>query len=100
LLKGVLLRGGRLDVIEGVEIVVEAAIAVGVGLWAAHSGGLGAPLLEGWLRRERVFPRLSSPLAPALTVGLFVGTISSLPGLPIFHPNRKTAHHGEDTLRG
>ena len=55
---------------EAAEIVVEMAIVVGVGLLAAHAVGLGAPLLEAWLRGERSYPSLSSLVVPTLLVGV------------------------------
>jgi hypothetical protein len=69
-LGNVLSRGGLLDVIEGVEIVLETAIIVGVGLLAARSLGLGAPFLERWLRGERISVHGRSLLIPALLIGV------------------------------
>ena len=88
-LANVLSRGGRLDVIEGAEIILETGIIVAVGLLAARSLGLGAPFLERWLRGERISVQCSSLLIPALVIGVLAGAIPSLRDLPVLHPNRR-----------
>ena len=77
--------------LEAAEIVFEMAIAVGVGLLAARAVGLGAPLLEAWLRGERSYPSLSSLLVPTLLVGVAVGALVEARNLPVLHPNREAS---------
>ena len=74
---------------EIAEIVFELGIFVGVGLLTAQAIGLGAPLLEAWLRGERTYPALSSLLVPTLLVGVVVGALAETPNLRVFHPNRE-----------
>jgi hypothetical protein len=70
---------------------IHLAIVIGIGLLAAHRLGLGARILEAWLRRESVRPYLSVALIPiVLTILLIVGcTIVS--NSSMLHPNRKQA---------
>jgi hypothetical protein len=81
---------------EAIEITVELAIAVSCGLLAAHRIGLGAPIVEKWLRGEPIKPQLRPLLVPSLVVGILLAVISMLPNLsvfrPVFHPNRELAH--------
>jgi hypothetical protein len=76
---------------EAIEITVGLAIAVSCGLLAAHRVGLGAPILEKWLRGEAIQSQMRSLLAPSLLVGILVAAISLLPNLSVFHPNRQLA---------
>lgn len=91
-IKGHDLYGSSLACLEGAEIAVELAIAVGVGLLAAHAVGLGAPILEAALRGEKDFPNLTSLLVPTLVAGVIVGALLVTPDLPALHPNRQAAH--------
>jgi hypothetical protein len=90
-IKGYDLRQPWFVGLEAAEVVFEMAIAVGVGLLAARSIGLGAPLLEAWLRGERSYPSLSSLLVPTLIVGIAVGALVDARNLPIVHPNREAS---------
>jgi hypothetical protein len=52
--------------VEAIEVIVGLAIAVSCGLFAAHRVGLGAPILEKWLRGEKIKSAdLFANLAPA-----------------------------------
>lgn len=83
---------------EAAEIAVWLAIAVSVGLFAAHRVGLGARLLEGWLRGEAIKSQLRSMLVPSLLVGVLIAAVSMLPNLSVFHPNRQLAHQEAERL--
>lgn len=85
-------------VIAAAETVIELTLMIGLGLLAAHSLGLGAPILEKWLRNEPIRPHLRSVLVPALLVGSLVGAWSIVPRLPIFHPNRQAIARDADNL--
>jgi Type II CAAX prenyl endopeptidase Rce1-like len=50
-------------------------LAVGLGLWLSRRIGLGAPLIEGWLRKEKIGPQLKKLLAPSVGLGIFVGLV-------------------------
>ncbi len=50
--------------------VVQIAIFVAVGLFFARRTGLGAPVLEHWLKGEAVGDKLRSFLAPAIRLGV------------------------------
>jgi hypothetical protein len=64
------------------------AVCVGVGLIVAHKLGLGAPILEAWLRREPVRPRLLAALLPiAFAVVVIVGA-SMVSRASLFAPKR------------
>jgi hypothetical protein len=80
--------------IAATEIVVNLALTVGLGLWAAHSTGFGAPILEKWLRGQPIRQHLRSLFVPALLVGAFLGLWSMVPNLPFLHPNR-ASHYRE-----
>src|SRR5713226_4303599 len=83
---------------EAIEITVELAIAVSCGLLAAHRIGLGAPIVEKWLRGEAIKSQLRPRLVPSLLVGILVAAVSILPILSVFHPNRQLAHHEAERL--
>jgi|ERR1700735_116370 len=80
--------------IAAAEIVVNLALIVGLGLWAAHSTGFGAPVLEKWLRGQPLRQHLRSVLVPAVLVGVLIGLWAMVPKLPFLHPNREL-HHRE-----
>ena len=80
--------------IAAAEIVINLALIVGLGLWAAHSTGFGAPILEKWLRGQPVRKHLRSALVPTLIVGVLIGLWSMVPKLPFLHPNRES-HYRE-----
>jgi hypothetical protein len=64
------------------------AIVIGVGLIVAHKIGLGAPLLEAWLKREPVRQRSRGSLIPiGITIIVLVGA-SALAGASWFRPKR------------
>lgn len=77
---------------EAIEIPVELAIAVGCGLLAAHRIGLGAPIVENWLRGEPIKSQARSLLVPSLLVAVFLAVVSMVPNSSVFHPNRQLAH--------
>lgn len=77
---------------EAMEIPVELAVAVGCGLLAAHRIGLGAPIVEKWLRGEPIKSQAGSLLVPSLLVAVFLAVVSMLPNSSVFHPNRRLAH--------
>jgi hypothetical protein len=67
---------------------LQLAVCVGVGLVVAHKLGLGAPILEAWLRREPIGTRLFRILLPtALAVVVIVGA-SAISRAPLFSPKR------------
>lgn len=78
--------------VEAIEITIELAIAVSCGLFAARRVGLGAPILEKWLRGEKIKSQLRSLLVPTFLVGILIAVVSMLPSLSVFHPNRQLAH--------
>jgi hypothetical protein len=67
------------------------AIAVGVGLIVAPKVGLGAPILEAWLRSEPVGTYLRRPLLPIFLTVFFVITCSVISNSSMLHPNRGQA---------
>ncbi len=83
---------------EAIEIAVELAIAVSCGLLAAHRIGLGAPILEGWLRGEPIKSHVRSLLVPSLVVAILLAVVSMLPNLSVFHPNRQLAHQEAERI--
>jgi hypothetical protein len=68
---------------------IQLAISIGVGLVAARRVGLGAPVLEAWLRGEPVGPHLRAPIVPILMTGLLFVVCSTLTNSSAFHPNRR-----------
>jgi hypothetical protein len=78
--------------VEAIEITIELAIAVSCGLFAAHRVGLGAPILERWLRGDKIKSQLPSLLVPTFLVAILIAVVSMLPSLSVFHPNRQLAH--------
>jgi hypothetical protein len=84
--------------IAAAETVVELAIIVGLGLLAADSVALGAPILEKYLRSEPIRPHLRSVFVPALLVGVLVGLWAVVPNLPFLHPNRQSMHREAEKI--
>jgi hypothetical protein len=71
-----------------IQNCLQLAVCVGVGLVVAHKLGLGAPILEAWLRREPIGPRLFRILLPtALAIVVIVGA-SAISKAPLFSPKR------------
>lgn len=68
---------------------IHLAIAVGAGLFVAARIGLGAPLLEAWLRGEPVVPYLRPPLLPILITMVLVVTCTAVSNSSMLHPNRQ-----------
>jgi hypothetical protein len=69
-----------------VQKSIQLAIFVAVGLMAAHRCGLGAPLLEAWLKHEPIQPHFRAAIIPvALTVAVLLA-VSALARAPLFHP--------------
>jgi len=60
------------------------ALAIGVGLFCARRIGLGAPILEGWLRGEKVGDRGRAMLLPSILLGVGAGVIIILLEMAIF----------------
>jgi len=83
---------------EAIEIPLELAIAVSCGLLAAHRIGLGAPIVEKWLRGEPIKSDVRSSIVPSLIVAVLLAVISLLPSLPMFHPNRQLAHQEAERI--
>ena len=83
---------------EAIEISVGLAIAVSCGLLAAHRVGLGAPILEKWLRGEAIKSQLRPLLVPSLLVGILIAAASIVPNLSVFHPNRQLALHEAERI--
>ena len=75
------------------EHSIHLAIAVGTGLIVAHRLGLGAPLLEAWLRGEALSPYSHAPVRPILLIVVLILACSMLSNSSMLHPNRK-----QDTL--
>jgi hypothetical protein len=71
---------------------------VSCGLLAAHRIGLGAPIVENWLRGEPIKPQVRPTLVPSLVVGILLAVISMLPNLSVFHPNRQLAHQEAERI--
>lgn len=83
---------------EAIEIPFELAIAVSCGLLAAHRIGLGAPVVEKWLRGEPIKSQLRPVLVSSLVVGILLAVISMVPNLSVFHPNRQIAHQEAERI--
>jgi hypothetical protein len=83
---------------EAIEIPVEFAIVVTCGLLAAHRIGLGAPIVERWLRGEPIKSHVRSLLVPSLVVAILLAVVSMLPNLHVFHPNRQLAHQEAERI--
>jgi len=83
---------------EAIEITVGLAIAASCGLLAAHRVGLGAPVLEKWLRGEAIRSQLRPLLVPSLLVGILVAAVSILPSFSVFHPKRQLALHEAEKI--
>lgn len=67
------------------------ALAIGVGLFCARRVGLGAPILEGWLRGEKVGERGRAILIPSILLGLGVGLLIILLDVIVFAPHFPSA---------
>src|SRR5260370_36927312 len=70
------------------QIGIQLAVATGVGLWAAHRLGLGAPVLEVWLQRTPTGQFLRRLILPVVSGALLLAVVSKLPDLSVFHPTR------------
>lgn len=68
---------------------IHLAIAVGVGLVAAHHVGLGAPVLEAGLRGEPVSPYLRTPVRSILLTVLLIVACTLLSNSSMLRPNRQ-----------
>lgn len=67
---------------------VELALAVGVGLFVAHRVGLGAPILQGWLKNTPARIHWRTFWMLPLIAGVFVGALWNMPELGALNPNR------------
>lgn len=77
--------------IGAVQNILLLALMILAGLWLAGKIGTGAPVIEGWLRGESIWPRLRQTLVSGMLAGAPVGVIlaiallllqSRLPNLP------------------
>lgn len=67
------------------------ALAIGVGLLCARRVGLGAPILEGWLRGEKVGEQGRAILIPSVLLGLGAGLLIIILEMAIFAPHLTSA---------
>jgi hypothetical protein len=68
---------------------IHLAIAVGVGLVAAHKAGMGAPILEGWFRRQPIGALMRASILPiVLTVVIYVAC-ATFANSSLFRPTQK-----------
>ena len=70
------------------QSALQTGIACAAGLWAAHRVGLGAPILETWLRTKRLGRATFTPLAPIVVIAILAAIFWRLPDLSIFNPRR------------
>ncbi|MFQ5885906.1 MAG: type II CAAX prenyl endopeptidase Rce1 family protein [Anaerolineae bacterium] len=70
------------------------ALAIGVGLLCARRVGLGAPILEGWLRGEKVGERGRAIILPSILLGLGAGLLIIILERAIFMPHLPSAFQG------
>ena len=63
------------------------ALAVGLGLWLAKRMGLGAPLVEAWLAKEKVAEGLKRILALSVGLGVLAGTLILILEATLFRPH-------------
>lgn len=66
--------------------MVLLALAIGVGLFCARRVGLGVPILESWLRGERVGERGRAIVSPSILLGLGAGLIIIFLDVALFVP--------------
>jgi hypothetical protein len=67
----------------------QLAIAVGGGLLVAHQVGLGAPILEAWLRNMPIRTHLRGVAGPIILTTLLFVVCTTLANSSLFHPNRR-----------
>lgn len=79
-------------------LIFGLAMAVGVGLLAAHQVGLGAPIIEKKLRGESIGPDLRATLLPGLVVGVLLAGLWSLPRFPIVHRDKDASIRIQEQL--
>lgn len=77
--------------IGALQNILLLVLIILAGLWLAKKIGLGAPLIEGWLNGEKLWPRVRQMLVPSIIAGAIVGFIltiallllqSRIPNLP------------------
>ncbi len=68
--------------IQIAQNAVMLAVAIGAGLWLASRSGLGAPILEAFLAREKVRDRIKAILAPSIVLGVIASLL--VIGLDLF----------------
>jgi membrane protease YdiL (CAAX protease family) len=61
--------------IGALQNILLLALIILAGLWLARKIGLGATLIEAWVKGEKVWPRLRATLLPSIIVGVGVGII-------------------------
>ncbi len=74
-----------------ISLGLQLALAIGVGLFCARRVGLGAPILEGWLRGEEVGDRGRAILIPSVLMGLGAGLLIIILEMVIFAPHLPAA---------
>ncbi|HEV7842045.1 MAG TPA: CPBP family glutamic-type intramembrane protease [Pyrinomonadaceae bacterium] len=64
--------------IGALQNILLLALIILAGLWLAKKTGLGAPIIEGWLSGEKVWPRVRQMLVPSIAAGVIVGVILTI----------------------
>jgi membrane protease YdiL (CAAX protease family) len=64
--------------IGALQNILLLAFIILSGLWLARKLGLGAPLIEAWVKGEKVWPRLREMLVPSILAGAGVGIILAI----------------------
>lgn len=69
-----------------VSSAVQISLIVAIGLYFAHRTGLGAPILERWLKGEAVGSQIRSILLPAISLGVLFAVAAEAVNLLVFAP--------------
>jgi membrane protease YdiL (CAAX protease family) len=64
----------------------QISLIVAIGLFFAHRTGLGAPILERWLKGEAVGSQIRSILLPAISLGALFAVATEAVNLLVFAP--------------
>ena len=64
--------------IGALQNILLLAFIILAGLWCARRLGLGAVLVEAWVKGERVWPRLRAMLVPSILAGASIGVILTI----------------------
>jgi len=73
-------------ILQVVQSALLLAVAISLGLWSAHSIGLGAPALESLLSHRPISPLFLSMLLPAAVCGVIAAVIALLGDALFFAP--------------